>query len=88
MSLIDSCFAFLAASLFLWKRPMGQHGLFAARLLLLFTAVEIGSVIITEHHYVQGLRSAFDAFMNLGLGYFMFIAGGVAAVMIWVFDRW
>jgi len=38
--------------------------------------------------YVQGLRLAYSGFMELGLGYFMIVVGAVAAVMIWVFDRW
>jgi|GEM_PF-2737243 len=45
-SFIGSCLAFVAASLFLWKRPMGQRGLFPAWALLLFTVAEIGSAVI------------------------------------------
>ena len=46
MNFIGSCLAFIAASLFLWKRPMGQRGILPAGALLLFTAAEIGSTVI------------------------------------------
>jgi len=46
MNFIGSCLAFVAASLFLWKRPMGHRGLFPAGALLLFTAAEIRSAAI------------------------------------------
>jgi len=82
------CLAFVAASLFLWKRPMGQRGILPAWALLLFTAGEIGSAVFHWIDYVQGLRLAFSAFMDLGVGGFMLIFGGLAVVMIWVFDSW
>ena len=87
-SFIGSCLAFVAASLFLWKRPMGQRGILPAWALLLFAAGEIGSAVFHWIDYVQGLRMAFSAFRDVGLGYFMLIFGGLAAVIIWVFDRW
>jgi hypothetical protein len=45
-SFIGSIAAFIAASLFLWKRPMGEKGLFFAWALFFLTMVEIGQAII------------------------------------------
>jgi hypothetical protein len=34
------------------------------------------------------VQLAYNGFVNMGLGFFMLIFGSLAAIMIWVFDRW